>query len=301
MHVINGVKGLVTKKFNHFFYVDIIENTQRYEVKRLLCKSRKNIYFKKNLIFVGDEVILNQINFKEKTAVIDSLLDRKNLLLRPSVANISNVYIINSVAEPELNYSQVSNFLVNAEFLQVQVSLILTKADLINDQRNTFLIQKFSKWGYKPRVISLTKNTKISDLINELKTKKRSIFVGPSGVGKTTLLNKIIPNLDRATSAVSKKIKRGVNTTRNIELFQLSEESYIVDTPGFNIQNNFMETKYIADLFPECQQKKAHCKFRNCLHIDEPGCNLNKNFERYEFYKKLISDSKNHYHQNQED
>ena len=95
--------------------------------------------------------------------------------------------------------------------------------------------------------------------------------MGPSGVGKTTLLNKIIPNINRATSAVSNKIKRGKNTTRNVELFQLSKESYIVDTPGFNILNNYMRPKDIALLFPEFEiqinQNKVRCKFRDCLHM----------------------------------
>ena len=125
--------------------------------------------------------------------------------------------------------------------------------------------------------------------------------MGPSGVGKTTLLNKIIPNVNRATSAVSNKIKRGKNTTRNIELFQLSKESYIVDTPGFNIQNIFKSPKDIALLFPEFNnqitQNSERCKFRDCLHLDEPGCNLNKKFERYKFYKNLIRDSKILYRQ----
>jgi len=125
--------------------------------------------------------------------------------------------------------------------------------------------------------------------------------MGPSGVGKTTLMNKIIPNINRATSSVSSKIKRGKNTTRNIELFRLSKESYIVDTPGFNILNNYMKPKDIALFFPEFKnqisQNPGRCKFRDCLHIDEPGCNLNKRFERYRFYKKLINESKILFHQ----
>ena len=296
MNLVNVRKGLITKKFNEFYYVDLLENDKITEYKRFLCKSRKNIIHKQKYIFVGDKVILSEINFREKTAVIENLLERKNIIKRPAVANISDIYIIHSVKHPKLNFSQLSNFLINAESLMVKVSLILTKSDLIPTEKHSHLFKKFRNWGYEPKILSLTSSDELKDLIYELKTKRCSIFMGPSGVGKTTLLNKIIPNINRATSSVSNKIKRGKNTTRNIELFQLSRESYIVDTPGFNILNNHMNPKDIAFLFPEFKnqiyQNGIRCKFRDCLHIDEPGCNLNKKFERYEFYKILIRDSK---------
>jgi len=301
MNLINVTKGLVTKKFNEFFYVDILENDHSSEYKRFLCKSRKSIKYQQKNIFVGDKVILSEINHKDKTAIIENILERKNFINRPAVANISDIYIINSIEQPKLNYSQLSDFLINAEFLMVEVSLILTKSDLIPPEKHPYLSEKFKNWGYQPKLLSLISNDELKDFIHELKTKKCSIFMGPSGVGKTTLLNKIIPNVNRATSAVSNKIKRGKNTTRNIELFQLSKESYIVDTPGFNIINNYMKPKDIALLFPEFKnqinQNEVRCKFRDCLHIDEPGCNLNKKFERYKFYKTLIKDAKTLCHQ----
>ncbi len=301
MNLVSVSKGLVTKKFNQFFYVDILENEKNLENKRFLCKSRKNIKYQQKYIFVGDKVILSEINYKDKTAVIENLLERKNIINRPAVANISDIYIIHSVEHPKLNYSQLSDFLINAETLKVNVSLILTKSDLIPPEQNSHLVEKFKTWGYEPTILSLISDDPLKDFIYELKTKKCSIFMGPSGVGKTTLLNKIIPNINRATSAVSNKIKRGKNTTRNIELFQLSRESYIVDTPGFNITNNNIKSKDIAFLFPEFKnqtiQNEVRCKFRDCLHIDEPGCILNKKFERYKFYKNLIRDSKNLCHQ----
>ena len=296
MNLVNVNRGLVTKKFNDFFYVDILVNNKSLEFERYLCKSRKSIKYQQKYIFVGDVVIVSEINHKDKTAVIENLLERKNVLKRPAVANISDIYIIHSVEHPKLNYSQLSDFLINAESLMVKVSLILTKSDLIPPEKHAQLFEKFKNWGYEPKILSLTSNNALKGLINELKTKKCSIFMGPSGVGKTTLLNKIIPNVNRATSVVSNKIKRGKNTTRNIELFRLSRENYIVDTPGFNIQNNYVRPKDIALLFPEFKnqidQNLVKCKFRDCLHIDEPGCNLNKKFERYKFYKNLIRDSK---------
>ena len=301
MNLVNVNKGLVTKKFNQFFYVDILENEKNLEHKRFLCKSRKNIKYQQKYIFVGDKVILSEINYIDKTAVIESLLERKNIINRPAVANISDIYIIQSVEQPKLNYSQLSDFLINAEALMVKVSLILTKSDLITPDKHAQLFEKFKNWGYEPKILSLISNDELTELIDELKTKQCSILMGPSGVGKTTLLNKIIPNVNRATSVVSNKIKRGKNTTRNIELFQLSKKSYIVDTPGFNILNKYVKPKDIALLFPEFKnqinQNRVKCKFRDCLHIDEPGCNLNKKFERYKFYKNLIRDSKNLCHQ----
>jgi len=296
MNLDNVNKGLVTKKFNDFFYVDILKNEKTEENMKFLCKSRKSIKYQNKYIFVGDRVLLGEINYKYKTAVIENLLERKNILNRPAVANISDIYIIHSFEQPKLNYSQLSDFLIKAESLMVKVSLILTKSDLIPSEKHLYFFEKFKNWGYEPIILSLTSDDELKDLIYELKTKQCSIFMGPSGVGKTTLMNKIIPNINRATSAVSTKIKRGKNTTRNIELFQLSRESYIVDTPGFNILDNYMKPKDIAILFPEFKNQfnknGVRCKFRNCLHIDEPGCDLNKKFERYKFYKTLVRDSK---------
>ena len=129
--------------------------------------------------------------------------------------------------------------------------------------------------------------------------------MGPSGVGKTTLLNMIIPGLQNSTAPVSNKIKRGKNTTRNVELFSISNESYIVDTPGFNMQPLEVDIKLLPNLYSEIYkqiiEEGIKCKFRNCLHLMDEGCNLNKSFERYSFYKEMIESSRSHYYQNQED
>ena len=115
----------------------------------------------------------------------------------------------------------------------------------------------------------------------------------------------IIPGLKKSTAPVSSKIKRGKNTTRNVELFSLSRKSYIVDTPGFNIQNLELDIRLLANLYPEISNQVneggINCKFRNCLHLDDEGCNLNKSFERYDFYKEMVESSKSHYYLNQED
>ena len=297
--------GLVTKKFNDFFLVDIKNQENFRNNERFLCKVRKSINFKDQLIYVGDEVIIDNIDLKSKRAVITSLKKRKNLLVRPSVANISNIYITFSVEEPELNLSQVNRFLISAESMGVDVSLVLTKCDLISEKRRSFLLDKFEKWGYQAITLNLETSDSFRKLLDELKKKECSIFMGPSGVGKTTLLNMIIPGLQNSTAPVSNKIKRGKNTTRNVELFSISNQSYIVDTPGFNMQPLKVDIKLLPNLYSEIYKQVIDegikCKYRNCLHLKDEGCNLNKSFERYSFYKEMIESSKSHYYQNLED
>ena len=293
-------KGLVIKKFNEFYLVELKENKNFEFNKTFLCKIRKSVNFRNQLAFVGDEVIITQIDWKSKTAIIENLIKRKNLLERPSVANISNIYVVFSVEEPKLNLCQLNKFLISAEQKGVEVSLVLTKCDLITEQKRLFLINKFQQWGYQAITLNLHNSSNFKNLLSELKKKKCSIVMGPSGVGKTTLLNKIIPNINNTTAPVSRKIKRGKNTTRNVELFSLSSKSYIVDSPGFNLQALEVDIRQLPNLYPEIYQQVVvegiNCKFRNCLHINDEGCNLNKNFERYAFYREMIISSKNHYY-----
>ncbi|MCQ9200156.1 MAG: ribosome small subunit-dependent GTPase A [Prochlorococcus marinus CUG1437] len=305
MKINNKYLGLVTKKFNDFFLVDLKNQENSLNSEKFLCKVRKSVNFKNQLIYVGDAVVIENIDLKSKRAVITCLKKRKNLLVRPSVANISNIYIIFSVEEPALNFSQVNRFLISAESMGVEVSLVLTKCDLISDTKRSFLIDKFEKWGYKAITLNLEKSDDFNNLLVELKQNECSIFMGPSGVGKTTLLNKIIPGLQNSTAPVSNKIKRGKNTTRNVELFSISNQSYIVDTPGFNMQPIKVNVSLLPNLYSEIYKQvideKIKCKFRNCLHLNDEGCNLNKSFERYSFYKEMIESSKSHHYQNQED
>ena len=297
--------GLVTKKFNDFFLVDLKNQENLVNTEKFLCKVRKSINFKDQLIYVGDEVVIENIDLKSKRALIINLKKRKNLLIRPSVSNISNIYIVISVKEPELNLSQVNRFLISAESMGVKVSLVLTKCDLITDKRRSFFLHKFSKWGYEAITLNLQKNDYFKNLLTELRQNKCSIFMGPSGVGKTTLLNMIIPGLKNSTAPVSSKIKRGKNTTRNVELFSISNQSYIVDTPGFNMQpldfDISLLPSFYSEIYKQVIDEGIRCKFRNCLHLNDEGCNLDKSFERYIFYKEMIESSKSHYSQNQED
>ena len=305
MKVNKKYKGLVTKKFNEFYLVELDKDETSVINKKFLCKIKKSVNFRNQFVFVGDEVIVYQIDLQSKRATIESLVKRNNLLERPSVANISNIYVICSVEEPKLNLSQVNKFLISSEQLGVEVSLVLTKCDLITEEKRLLLIEKFHQWGYQAITLNLNNPENLRTLLIELKKKKCSIFMGPSGVGKTTLLNMIIPGLDNKTAPVSSKIKRGKNTTRNVELFSLSSKSYIVDTPGFNMQTLEIDIRELSNLYPEIYKQVINeginCKFRNCLHLNDQGCKLNKNFERYTFYKEMVESSKSHYCLIQED
>jgi len=305
MKVNKKYKGLVTKKFNEFYLVELDKDETSVINKKFLCKIKKSVNFRNQFVFVGDEVIVHQIDLQSKRATIESLVKRNNLLERPSVANISNIYVICSVEEPKLNLSQVNKFLISSEQLGVEVSLVLTKCDLITEEKRLLLIEKFHQWGYQAITLNLNNPENLRTLLIELKKKKCSIFMGPSGVGKTTLLNMIIPGLDNKTAPVSSKIKRGKNTTRNVELFSLSSKSYIVDTPGFNMQTLEIDIRELSNLYPEIYKQVVNegiqCKFRNCLHVNDQGCKLNKNFERYTFYKEMVESSKSHYCLIQED
>jgi len=305
MKVDKKYKGLVTKKYNAFYLVELDKNETSECNKKFLCKIKKSVNFRNQFVFVGDEVIIYQIDLQTKRATIESLVKRNNLLEKPSVANISNIYVVCSVEEPKLNLSQVNKFLISAEQLGVEVSLVLTKCDLITEQKRCFLLDKFQKWGYEAITLNFNNPNNLKSLLIELKEKKCSIFMGPSGVGKTTLLNMIIPGLDNRTAPVSSKIKRGKNTTRNVELFSLSSSSYIVDTPGFNMQTLEIDIRKLPNLYPEIYKQVViegiNCKFRNCLHLNDQGCKLNKDFERYTFYKEMIESSKSHYCLIQED
>ena len=155
MKVDKKYKGLVIKKFNEFFLVELNKNEKFESNKKFLCKLKKSINFRNEFVFVGDEVIVYQIDLQSKRATIESLVKRNNLLERPSVANISNIYVICSVEEPKLNLSQVNKFLISSEQLGVEVSLVLTKCDLITEEKRLLLIEKFHQWGYQAITLNL--------------------------------------------------------------------------------------------------------------------------------------------------
>jgi len=295
----NKLKGIVVALKANFLIVEIDYKDfkddlldQFYEKIRLLCTRRSKLDYQGLFIDVGDIVFVEFIDYKNKRAVISEVEPRISFLKRPAVANVTLVSICISVDEPLFDMEQASRFLLTAECANIKPLIILTKTDLIAKNDLILYINKFKLWGYDCIPVSIHNSQSIDSLIERFRKTKLTVLAGPSGVGKTSLINHLIPTVSLPTSSVSKKLKRGTHTTRHVELFAIGNGSLLADTPGFNRPEIVCEPSDFAYLFPEfrTQLSKSKCKFRNCLHRDEPGCVINKDLERYPFYRENLEE-----------
>ena len=292
----NKLKGIVVALKANFLIVEIDYKDdlldQFYEKIRLLCTRRSKLDYQGLFIDVGDIVCVESIDYKNKKAVISEVEPRKSFLKRPAVANVTLVAICISVDEPLFDMEQTSRFLLTAECANIKPLIILTKIDLITKNDLILYINKFKSWGYDCIPVSIHNSQGIDSLIERFRKTKLTVLAGPSGVGKTSLINHLIPTVALPTSSVSKKLKRGTHTTRHVELFTIGNGSLLADTPGFNRPEILCEPSDFAYLFPEFQTQlsKSQCKFRDCLHRDEPGCVINKDLERYPFYRESLEE-----------
>jgi len=294
-------EGIVISIKANYFIVEIQNNNSNSSIietinsltcKRYLCTLRKRLVYNGLNVNVGDYVKLQSIDSKNNRAVINEVMKRKNLLLRPQVANVSDVFVVLSVEEPSLDYDQANRFLVTSEQTGANISLILSKIDLIEDNQLVEIQNKLRDWGYEIFPISVYKFLGIDSLINKLYCSKLSVLCGPSGVGKSSLLNNLIPDRSIPIATVSDKLKRGKHTTRNVELYSLDQGSLVADTPGFNRPSLDIKPLELGLLFPEIRFKilDSKCKFRNCLHRDEPGCCVDKSWGRYPLYREILDE-----------
>ncbi|WP_269611828.1 ribosome small subunit-dependent GTPase A [Prochlorococcus marinus] len=295
----NKFKGIVVALKANFFIVEIdykdfkdVSLDQFYEKIRLLCTRRAKLDYQGLFIDVGDKVCVESIDYVNKRAVISEVEPRKSFLIRPAVANVTLVSICISVDEPLLDIGQLSRFLLTAECSNIKPLVVLTKIDLITKDNLMLYVNKLKSWGYDCIPVSTQNSQGIDLLIERFRKTKLTVLAGPSGVGKTSLINHLIPTVSLPTASVSKKLKRGIHTTRHVELFAIGKGSLLADTPGFNRPEIVCEPSDFASLFPEfrLQLAKSQCKFRNCLHRDEPGCVIDKDLERYTFYRENLEE-----------
>ncbi len=276
--------GIILKGIAGFYYVKT--DSGIYE-----CKARGKIKNKKITPLVGDHVKMNIEDEEEMKGVIEKIMPRRNELIRPTVANVDQAIIVFAIHNPEPSMNLIDKLTVLSEYSDLEIVLVFNKLDLDNDHHFRELERVYRTTGYKVIATSTYSEEGINELKECLKN-KISVFAGPSGVGKSSLLNDVQSGLTLQTGEISEKIKRGKHTTRHSELVELDLEGWVVDTPGFTSLNiDFIEEEELGELYPEFEEASENCKFANCLHLNEPGCMVVQavedgviSKERYETY-----------------
>ncbi|MEN9216433.1 MAG: ribosome small subunit-dependent GTPase A [Gloeomargarita sp. HHBFW_bins_162] len=253
------------------------------EYGELLCTSRARLKKTGQWVLVGDQVQVEEIDPASHRGAISEIFPRRSELDHPPIANVDQLLLMLALAEPALEIHHLSRFLVKAESTKLPFILVLNKADLCTQETIEFWQKKLASWGYHPLIISTTTGQSISELKSRL-ANKITVITGPSGVGKSSLINTLIPGANLATGSVAQRTGRGRHTTRHIQLLPFDRGGMIADTPGFNQPNLDIEPTELAQCFPEIYRQNVSCEFANCTHQDEPGCGIDKEWERYDHY-----------------
>ena len=308
------MRGIVYKSTGSWYVVKAANNSF-YEC-RIQGKFRIKGIKSTNPIAVGDVVDFKiETTNDVETGVITEIHDRKNYIIRKSVnlskqthiiaSNVDLVFLLITINNPPTFTSFIDRFLVTAEAYSVETVLVFNKIDAYElEQRAEILYLKdiYEKIGYQCLEVSATENKNI-DQVKALMHHKTSMFVGHSGVGKSTLVNAIEPGLKLKTQEISMQHKQGQHTTTFAEMYDLSFDARIIDTPGikgFGVVD--MEPDEVDDYFPEFLAVKNNCKFNNCLHVEEPKCavkdaveNEEISYSRYKSYLQIIAGEEEHY------
>ncbi|MEG1311085.1 MAG: ribosome small subunit-dependent GTPase A [Romboutsia sp.] len=273
------INGKIIKGIGGFYYVDTEDGL--YE-----CRARGIFRKQKITPLVGDRVSISVVDEDNKKGVVEEIYKRDTELVRPPIANVDKALIVFAVKNPKPNLSLLDRFIVLAEKENLEIVIVLTKADLDDDDILEELQSIYELSGYK--VIPVSNKTKLN--IEKIKEELRGnvvVFAGPSGVGKSSLLNEIDSNFKLQTGEVSDKIKRGKHTTRHAELLKLDCGAMVADTPGFSslTLDDISETE-LKDYFIEFDEFNE-CRFGSrCIHEKEPSCAIKEAVEKGEISKK---------------
>jgi ribosome biogenesis GTPase len=260
--------------------------------QRLLCTRRSRLKKIGQKVMVGDRVRVEEPDWADGRGAISEVWPRHTVLDRPPVANATQILLMFSLANPPMEAQQLSRFLVKAESTGLQVQLCFNKQDLVADAARQIWQQRLQRWGYEAITISVAEKEGVEALTGRLQD-QITVISGPSGVGKSSLINQLIPDADLKTSAVSGKLGRGRHTTRHVELFELPGGGFLADTPGFNQPDISIPPEALGDCFPEVRQRLGNmaCQFNDCLHRDEPGCAVGADWERHALYLAMLDEA----------
>ncbi len=220
----------------------------------------------------GDYVKVSILSEEEKECSVDEILERKNILVRPPVANIDQVFIVFAVKSPNPNLDLLDKFILVCEDNNLEVTICLNKVDLLTDEDKFSIKKLYENIGYKVIMVSTYEEVGLAEIKEEL-LNKVSVFAGPSGVGKSSIVNKLFPKAKMETGGLSQKIQRGKHTTRHVELIEIHENTFLVDSPGFtSLSVEYIEKEDLEQLFREFRPFLNQCKFNDCIHIKEKHC-----------------------------
>lgn len=258
--------GKIVKGIAGFYYVHVVESGL-YE-----CKAKGIFRKEKQKPLVGDNVEIDILDEVEKKGNIVKIHTRENDLIRPLVANIDQAMVVFAITKPKPHFNLLDRFLVMMEQKDIPIVLVFNKQDIAADKDIREIEAVYENSEYQVLFVSANTEENI-DLLRQTLEDKTTVIAGPSGVGKSSIINILNPEAKMETGEISEKIERGRHTTRHSELFSLGGKSYIMDTPGFSsLYVNEFEKEELKQYFPELREYEGQCKYLGCNHIHEPKC-----------------------------
>lgn len=285
--------GKIIKGIAGFYYVNDGEN------RVYQCRAKGIFRNRKIKPLVGDNVEFSILDEEAGEGNIDEILLRKNALVRPAAANVDQALVLFALTQPSPNLNLLDRFLVMMAMEEIPVVICFNKADLGDGAMEEEYKKIYEGAGYEVHFISARTDLGM-DQVRELLRGRTTVLAGPSGVGKSSLTNRIQPEASMETGGISRKIERGKHTTRHSELFFVEKDTYMMDTPGFSsMYTPEIEASELKELFPEFAEFEDECRFLGCVHIGERVCGVKEavkegkiSLSRYENYRLIYEELK---------